>query len=99
MYRARCRPCAQLNKFKYVQFLLIPMFMYIFMLVQDIVLPLFPASTDEPPRFHVPVFSSFFFSKDRRFPRIQVCRGDREMGTNSRRSKWRLVKRSTAAKS
>jgi hypothetical protein len=48
--------------------------------VQDIVLRSFPASTDEPPRFHVPIFSSFFFSKDRRFPRIQVCRGDRECG-------------------
>ena len=82
MYRARRRPCAQSNNFQYVQFLLISMFMYIHicMLVQDIVLPLFPASTDEPPRFHVPIFSSFFFSKDRRLPHVQVCRGDREYG-------------------
>ena len=44
--------------------------------VQDIVQRLFPASTNELRRFHVPISSSFLFSKDRRFPRIEVCRGD-----------------------
>ena len=31
------------------------------MLVQDILLCLLPGSIDEPPRFHVPIFSFFFF--------------------------------------
>jgi hypothetical protein len=34
-----------------------------------------PVSANEPPRFCVFIFSSFFFSRDRRFPRAQVCRG------------------------
>jgi hypothetical protein len=34
-----------------------------------------PVSINEPLRFHFFIFSSFFFSKDRRFPRAQVCRG------------------------